>query len=54
VPGFGSNASGLPYATEEAWRRTIEDAGRFLDAWGADAQTMQRTPGELFNMPRDG
>ena len=43
-----------PYAAEEAWRRAIEDGGHFLDAWGADAETMQWTPGELFNVPRNG
>jgi hypothetical protein len=42
------------YAPEEAWRQAIEDAGRFLDAWGADAETMQWTAGELFDVPRDG
>jgi hypothetical protein len=42
------------YATEEAWRRAIVDAGRFLDGWGADAETMQWTPGELFDAPRNG
>ncbi len=42
------------YATEEAWRRAIEDSGRFLDGWGADAQTMQWTASELFDAPRDG
>ena len=41
-------------ATEEAWRRAIQDAGRFLDAWGADAETMQWTPGELVDAPRNG
>ena len=30
----------------EEWRRAIDAAGRFLDAWG--------TPGELFDVPRHG
>jgi hypothetical protein len=42
------------YATEKAWRRAIDDAGRFLDAWGPDAATMRWTVGELFDAPRDG
>jgi hypothetical protein len=42
------------YATDEAWRRAIEDVGRFLDGRGADAETMQWTAGELFDVPRDG
>jgi hypothetical protein len=42
------------YATEEAWRRAVVDVGRFLDGWGADAQTMQWTVGELFDVPRHG
>jgi hypothetical protein len=42
------------YATEEAWRRAIEDGGRFLDGWGADAETMHWTAGELFAVPRAG
>jgi hypothetical protein len=37
-----------------AWRRAIDDAGLFLGAWGADAATMRWTPGELFDVPRDG
>ena len=31
------------YAIEEAWRQAIKDAGRFLDAWGSDAETMRWT-----------
>jgi hypothetical protein len=42
------------YAPEEAWRRTIDDAGRFLDAWGARAATLQWRPGELFEVLREG
>src|SRR5271166_214721 len=29
-------------------------AGAFLDAWGADAATMQWSAGELFDVPRHG
>jgi hypothetical protein len=42
------------YAIEEAWRQAIEDAGRFLDAWGADSETMQWTASELFDVPNEG
>jgi hypothetical protein len=34
--------------------RAIDDAGRFFDAWGADAATMRWTAGELFDVPRGG
>jgi hypothetical protein len=37
------------YAPEEAWRRAIDDAGRFLDAWGGEAAEAGWTPGELFD-----
>ena len=36
------------------WRRAIDDAGLFLDAWGADAAAMGWSAGELFDVPRDG
>jgi hypothetical protein len=39
---------------EHEWRQAIEDAGHFLDAWGADAATMRWTAGELFAVPRNG
>ena len=39
--------------TEIDWRRAIDDAGRFLDAWGADAAALQWSAGELFDVPRD-
>jgi hypothetical protein len=39
---------------ESDWRRAIEDAGLFLDAWGAEAAMMQRSAGELFDAPRNG
>ena len=42
------------YATEEAWRQAIDDAGRFLDAWGTDAAAIRWTAGELFDAPREG
>ena len=38
----------------EEWRRAIEAAGRFLNAWGAFAVEFQWTPGELFDVPRHG
>jgi hypothetical protein len=33
-------------------RQAINDAGRFLDAWGALAGEFQWSPGELFDVPR--
>lgn len=36
-------------APEEAWRRAIDDGGRFLDAWGGEAADTGWTPGELFD-----
>ena len=36
------------------WRRAINDAGLFLDAWGADAAAMRWSAGELFDVPRAG
>jgi hypothetical protein len=35
------------------WRRAIDDAGRFLDEWGAQAAEFQWTAGELFDLPDD-
>jgi hypothetical protein len=44
-----------PSAVEEAeWRGAVDDAGIFLDHWGADAETLQWTPGELLDVPRPG
>jgi hypothetical protein len=40
--------------TEQAWRRAIDDAGRFLAQWGALADTFGWSPGDLFDVPRDG
>ncbi len=40
-----------PASVSEAdWRLALDDGGRFLDAWGADAATMQWTPGDLFDV----
>lgn len=36
------------------WRRAIDDAGLFLDAWGADAAAMRWRSGELFGAPGEG
>jgi hypothetical protein len=41
-------------ATGDDWRRAIDDAGLFLDAWGADAEEMQWGAGVLFDVPREG
>jgi hypothetical protein len=39
---------------EATWRQAIDDAGRFLDQLGSLAVEFQWTPGELFDVPRDG
>jgi hypothetical protein len=33
------------------WLRVIEDAGRFLDQWGAEAERLQWTADDLFRKP---
>src|SRR5271167_1948150 len=33
--------------------RALDDAGRFLDDWGAEAAAMQWSVGELFVIPRE-
>ena len=38
----------------ESWRRTIDDAGLFLDAWGAQAAMLEWTAGDLFDVPHEG
>lgn len=38
----------------DAWLQAINDAGLFLDAWGADAGAMQWSAGQLFYVPRVG
>jgi hypothetical protein len=35
-------------------RLAINDAGQFLDAWGADAVAMGWSAGALFDVPREG
>jgi hypothetical protein len=40
--------------TELAWRQAIDDAGRFLAQWGSLAVEFGWTPGDLFDVPRDG
>jgi hypothetical protein len=39
---------------DDEQRQAINDAGRFLDAWGALAAEFQWSPGDLFDVPRDG
>jgi hypothetical protein len=39
-------------ALDDEQRQAINDAGRFLDAWGALAGEFQWSPGELFDVPR--
>jgi hypothetical protein len=44
-----------PFAVSDGgWRQAIDDAGRFLDQWGALADTFGWSPGDLFDVPRDG
>jgi hypothetical protein len=52
--GRAFNASAPLLLAESDWRRAIDDAGRFLDAWGAHAAAMRWGAGELFDMPRGG
>src|SRR5271163_2837295 len=40
--------------SDAQWSRAIDDAGRFLDDWGAEAAAMQWSAGELFDLPREG
>jgi hypothetical protein len=40
--------------SEDAWRLAVNDAGLFLDAWGSLAVEFEWTPGDLFDLPRDG
>ncbi len=44
-----------PFSVDDAvWRLAINDAGLFLDAWGANAAAMRWSTGELFDVPREG
>jgi hypothetical protein len=40
--------------TEQTWRQAIDDAGRFLAQWGKLADSFGWSPGDLFDVPRDG
>ena len=40
--------------SDAQWSRALDDAGRFLDDWGAEAAAMQWGAGELFDVPREG
>jgi hypothetical protein len=40
--------------TEQDWRQAIDDAGRFLAQRGRLADRFGWTPGDLFDVPRDG
>jgi hypothetical protein len=40
--------------SEELWRQAIADAGRFLNQWGKLADSFGWSPGDLFDVPRDG
>jgi hypothetical protein len=40
--------------TEQAWRQAIDDTGKFFDQWGSLAVEFGWTPGDLFDVPRDG
>ncbi len=40
-----------PFAVSDAeWRLALDDAGLFLDTWGADAAELGLTPGDLFDV----
>jgi hypothetical protein len=45
---------GPAHVTVEQWRQAIDDAGRFLAQWGKLADSFGWTPGDLFDLPRDG
>jgi hypothetical protein len=36
------------------WRQAIDAARRFLDKWGSIADTFGWSPGDLFDVPREG
>jgi hypothetical protein len=36
--------------SEPDWRLALDDGGRFLDTWGAEADEADWTPGELFDV----
>jgi hypothetical protein len=38
----------------DAWQRVINDAGVFLDGWGADAAGIEWSADELFDFPHEG
>jgi hypothetical protein len=40
--------------SDEDYRVAVDDAGRFLDRWGSLAVESEWTPGDLFDVPRDG
>ena len=44
-----------PFAAfEPDWRQALDDAGRFLDAWGTLVAKMQWSASDLFDVPREG
>ncbi len=44
-----------PFRVSEAeWRRALDAGGRFLTAWASMAAAWGWTPGDLFDLPRDG
>jgi hypothetical protein len=54
MPGRGLQVQKPVHVTVEQWRQAIDDAGRFLDQWGSLAVQFGWTPGDLFDVPRDG
>jgi hypothetical protein len=40
--------------SDAQWSRALDDAGRFLDDWVADAAAMKWSAGELFEVARGG
>ena len=44
-----------PFRVSDAeWRRALDAGGRFLTAWASMAADWGWTPGDLFDLPRDG
>ncbi|WP_036258180.1 hypothetical protein [Methylocapsa aurea] len=40
--------------SDQEWRQAIAAAGLFLDQWGSLAVQFEWSPGDLFDVPRDG
>ena len=42
------------YIDLTSWQLAVDDAGRFLDAWGSLAVGMNWSAGDLFDAPKEG